>query len=86
MTTHTLSHTHTLTLSHPHTHTHTHTADPPTIAGPEYEFMLYDNESSMCFYASFKLNFKIAYYGYNVSNHSRIDAMVSAVNKWVWFH
>ena len=60
----------------PHTLTHTHTADPPTIAGKEYIFELHEN-GSICFYTSFKLNFKIAYYAYNASNHSHIDAMVS---------
>ncbi|XP_064394812.1 uncharacterized protein LOC135342053 [Halichondria panicea] len=46
-------------------------AKEPNLAGDEYVFELNDSDGSVCFYASFQLDYKISYLQYpNISNKS----------------
>ncbi len=57
-----------------------HTAKEPNLAGDDYVFELKDSNDSVCFYASFHLDFKISYLYYpNASNKSNADVMVGCI-------
>ena len=64
---HTL-HTHADTHTQTYTHSHTCTALPCILDSPNSTYVLYDNNGSVCMYASFSMTFMIIYATGNVTD------------------